>query len=122
MSKMDICTIVFLSVQLFVAADWIPISDRKDNKISFVKSHKNSRIGNSSFSISNSFSGTLAVFRLQFPKILNPQETIDLMNQFPYSLENQNQKTAFGVYLQSYQKIDFSKLVPRSTLKVDFFH
>ena len=100
MSKMDICTIVFLSVQLFVAADWIPISDRKDNKISFVKSHKNSGTGNYLFFISNSFFGTLAVFWLQFPKIPSPQETIDLMKQFQYFLENQNQKTALGVHLQ----------------------
>ena len=100
MSKVHICTVVFLSVQLFVTADWIPISSRKDNKISIVKSYKNSGIGNYQFFISNSFSGTLAVFWLQFPKIPSPQETIDLMNQFQYFLENQNQKTALGVHLQ----------------------
>ena len=99
MSKVHICTVVFLSVQLFVTADWIPISSRKDNKISIVKSHKNFGIGNYSFFISNSFSGTLTVFWLQFPKILSLQETFDSMNQFQYSLGNQNQKTALGVHL-----------------------
>ena len=47
---MHFWTFVFLSMQFFVTADWIPIPNLKDNKMAIVKSQKKSdphKIGNS---------------------------------------------------------------------------
>ena len=47
---MHIGTVVFLSMQFFVKADWIPIPNLKDNEMAVVKSQKKSdpyNIGNS---------------------------------------------------------------------------
>ena len=66
MSKMHIWNVLFLSMQLFVTADWIPISNRKDNKISIVKSHKNSGIVYPTRRILNSRFVSFLVGRLQF--------------------------------------------------------
>ena len=67
MNKMHIWNVFFLSMQLFVTADWIPpISNRKDTKVSIVKSHKNSGIVYPTRRILNSHFVSFLVGRLQF--------------------------------------------------------
>ena len=67
MNKMHIWNVLFLSMQLFVTADWIPpISNRKDTKVSIVKSHKNSGIVYPTRRILNSHFVSFLVGRLQF--------------------------------------------------------
>ena len=46
MSKMHIWNVLFLSMQLFVTADWVPIPSLKDNEMEVVKSDPY-KIGNS---------------------------------------------------------------------------